>query len=167
MPPPGVRMRVTVLNEAEFRDALDERHVLEPVEDVIREAALFAEKRVRERSFETRDTSALARSWTSEVHGLTAEVFSPLQYAIVEEEGRRPGAKMPPPAALEGWARRHGFPTDRGALFVLARAIGRRGRKGRFHLRGATADLERRLPSMLGSAARNIIASIRSSGRGR
>lgn len=158
--PPGVRLRVNVLNEAEFRRALDERHVLEPVEGVVREAALFAEKRVRERSFATRDTSALARSWSSEIRGLSAEVFSPLQYAIVEEEGRRPGAKAPPSEALRGWARRHGFPTSRGALFVLARAIGRRGRKGRFHLRGATDDLERRLPGMLGDAARAIVSSI-------
>lgn len=43
------------------------------------------------------------------------------------EYGRRPGATMPPPHVLSGWAGRHGIPTDEGTLYVLARAIGRKG----------------------------------------
>jgi hypothetical protein len=62
------------------------------------------------------------------------------------EEGRAPG-KMPPPAALEGWARRH---PQRGGgrqlplkarAFLIARAIGRRGLKGDHNLRETVKGL--------------------------
>lgn len=138
--------------------ALDPRLVTEETEATVREAALFAEGRVRERSFATHDTSASARSWTSDVNGMSASVYSPLLSALIEEEGRRPGAKMPPPGALAGWASRHGFPTNAGALFTLARSIARRGRPGRFYLKAATRDLEARLPEMLRDAAHRIRA---------
>src|SRR5262245_14769546 len=72
----------------------------------VRDIALYAERQVKVAA--PKDTSALARSFTTQVRGLTATVSSPIGYAAVMEFGRRPGAPMPPPASLAGWARRHG-----------------------------------------------------------
>ena len=149
-------LRIDVVGLDRLARALDPRIVTDETEATVREAALFAEGRVRERSFATHDTSATSRSWTADVNGMSASVYSPLLSALIEEEGRRPGAKMPPPGALAGWARRHGFPDNAGALFTLARAIARRGRPGRFYLRAAARDLEARLPEMLRDAAHRI-----------
>lgn len=51
--------------------------------------------------------------------GLT--VTNPAKHAPYVEYGTAP--HFPPPQALAGWASRHGFSTDPGTLFVLARAI--------------------------------------------
>ena len=59
---------------------------------------------------------------------LEGEVTNNLIHMAVLDVGRRPGSKPPPPAALAGWARRKGFT---GPLFVLARAIGRKGHRGK------------------------------------
>lgn len=58
-------------------------------------------------------------------------------YPEIMEFGRRPG-KMPPPSALERWV--HivlGVPNEDapGVAFTVARAIGRRGIKGRFFMK--------------------------------
>lgn len=56
-------------------------------------------------------------------------VASPQKYAVVVEKGRRPGAKMPPVAAIELWARRVLGVTGLG--FVIARSIAKKGIKPR------------------------------------
>jgi glycyl-tRNA synthetase beta subunit len=118
---------------------------------VLQYATLRAEAVAKEGA--PRDTGALARSITSEVQSLAARVYSPLQYAAVMEAGRRPGARMPPPAALAGWARRHGY---QGSLFTLARAIGRRGIEGTFFMRAAQQTVERELPGLIQRAIREV-----------
>jgi hypothetical protein len=57
-----------------------------------------------------------------------------VNYARYVEEGRRPG-RMPPPAALEGWARRKTGSIS--AAFLIARAIGRRGTRPQPYLKPA------------------------------
>lgn len=118
---------------------------------ILSKAILFAERRAREGA--PKDTSALARSLVSEVKPLSARVFSTLNYAMVIEEGRQAGARMPPPEALRGWLRRHGsFTTP----FVLARSIARRGIKGRFFMRSAKEATEQQMPNYLNEAAQSI-----------
>jgi hypothetical protein len=85
-------------------------------------------------------TSMLRGSWQS-VNMLPGEFMgvlgSPLVYAPVMEEGRTPGAKMPPPEALRAWvALKVGADVD---PFVIARSIGRKGIKGKHMLREALA----------------------------
>ena len=80
-----------------------------------------------------RDTGTGARGWrTIDTKGrafdLEGSVVNPLVYMAVQDIGREPGSAPPPPQALAGWARRHGFT---GSLFVLARAIGQKGWRGR------------------------------------
>lgn len=99
------------------------------------------------------DMGALRRSITSETAPLRGRVFTALAYAAAVEEGRRPGARPPPPQALVGWMARHGVG---GSAWVLARAIGRRGTKGRFFMRAGLEAARDALPGLLGQAARRI-----------
>jgi hypothetical protein len=59
-----------------------------------------------------------------------------LTYAKYVEYGRRAG-KMPPRSAIEQWAFSHGFTSQ--TVFLLQRAIGRKGTKG-VHMFRNTAD---------------------------
>lgn len=102
------------------------------------------------------DTGALARSITSQVTPPTARVFSTLGYAPVVELGRAPGARPPPPDALIGWMARHGMTGD---PWRLARAIGRRGIKGRFFMRAAAEVTRRALPGLTARAAGRVEAA--------
>jgi hypothetical protein len=121
---------------------------------LIEQATLLAEREAR--LGVTRDTGATARSLTSEVTPLQGRVYSTAISAVVEDQGRRAGARMPPPNALAGWARRHGFASDPGTLFVLARSIGRRGRKGRFFMQKAADKVRRALPGLADDAVAEI-----------
>ncbi len=66
---------------------------------------------------------------------LTAEVGSNSKNALRIHEGtgifgngQGAGVRFfPPPDALAGWAQRHGMPTDASTLFLLARAIYKKG----------------------------------------
>jgi len=65
--------------------------------------------------------------------------------ALVVERGRGPGKKMPPASALAPWAARHGIAAEPRMLFVIARAIGRRGIRGRFYMRRARTAVRRKM----------------------
>lgn len=129
-----------------------ERRMRAVVTRLLQLASLFAERESRIGAQEVRDTGAMARSITSEVRGMTARVYSPLAYTSVVDQGRRPGAAMPPPAALEGWLQRHGL--DVGLAWVIARAIGRRGIVGRFFYRRAAERLREAMPQLFDQALR-------------
>ncbi len=122
-----------------------------PVEGGITKLSLLAERVARQGA--PKDTSALARSIQTEKKPLFRRIHSPLVYHPVMEAGRRPGGRMPPPGALAGWARRKGYT---GSLFVLARAIARRGIKGRFYMRAAAKSVRNALPEVLRDASRDI-----------
>ncbi len=122
--------------------------ILEPVQDGITTLGLLVERRARQGA--PRDIGDLQRSIMTETKPLFARVHSNLVYHPVMELGRRPGARMPPPAALADWARRKGFT---GSLFVLARSIARRGIKGRFYMRAAAKAGRTALPKILDDVA--------------
>jgi hypothetical protein len=82
-------------------------------------------------------------------------------YANVMEIGRRAypanegaNAHMPPIQALRGWATRHGIPEDR--LFVVARAINRRGITGRLFMQRAADSLNQQMPSIIARVMRDL-----------
>ena len=91
--------------------------------------------------------------------GLEGAVVNNQIHMAVLDVGRTPGAKPPPPAALAGWARRHGFT---GSLFVLARAIGRkgwktrRGRKHRGYVKRALKDARGTIDRVISAWARGL-----------
>lgn len=112
----------------------------EAVERGLRAAGHRAVAVLQDRTQVSFDTGAMRRSWRSDVVGLRLLVVNDRPYSVVVDEGRRAGARMPPPAALEPWVRRKmKVPRDRvrGAAFMLARAIKRRGIKGKHIVAGA------------------------------
>lgn len=126
--------------------------VAAPLKTLLTDLGLLAQRVARQEA--PRDTAGLQRSLGLEVKPLYATVSTALNYAPVMEFGRRPGARMPPPDALAGWARRHGLPAS--ALFVLARAIGRRGIKGRFFMAKAKTAVEAALPGRVDKMGKEI-----------
>lgn len=123
----------------------------QPLKKLLGDAALIAQREARQQA--PQDTRTLARSIAIDVQLFMARVYTQLAYAPVMEYGRRAGAKPPPPEALAGWARRHHFG---GSLFVLARAIGRRGIKGRFFMKKAEAAMRQSIPRLTSEMEKRI-----------
>lgn len=148
-----------------LRRALEPAVVLREVQKAIETTAKVAQRTAKGEV--PRDTGALGRAIALETQPLQAKVFinRPVVFALVMELGRRKGAPMPPPAKLSAWARRHGIPTDRGTLFVLARAIGRRGIKGRFFMRAGRRVAKQRIDVEIQRAGRRVDAEWRKRSR--
>jgi hypothetical protein len=75
------------------------------------------------------DTRRLMNSITSTVQGglhapggLVGKIGPSVRYGLYVHQGRRPGGRMPPIRAIEGWARRHGIEP-----FLVARSIAQNG----------------------------------------
>jgi len=84
-------------------------------------------------------------------------------YPAVMEFGRPPGP-MPPPASLERWVKlKLGVPDNRvGHVAVLvARAIGRRGIKGRYYLRKGLATSKVRIGMLFRDAVERIVRDLK------
>lgn len=86
-------------------------------------------------------------------------VFSPITkpypYPLVMELGRKPG-KMPPPSSLRRWVQlviKPGADEVDGVAFLVARAIGRKGIKGRFFMRKAVQTSTTRISQFFQKAA--------------
>jgi hypothetical protein len=122
------------------------------VANLMEDMAIIGERTAKQRA--PRDTGALKRSIHSAVKPTSARVFSNLNYAVPVEYGRGRGKRMPPPNALHGWLRRHGIPVS--AAYVVARAIGRRGIKGRFFMKAAVDAINMKLPFMLKRASGGV-----------
>lgn len=105
----------------------------------------YLQGKLREQlSIDSYDTGALARSVTYRlVEDGVVEVGTNLEYAAIREYGRKPG-RFPNLDALVGWSARHGMITggatqrydelhykDKGVIFLVARAIARRGIQGK------------------------------------
>ena len=78
------------------------------------------------------DTGHLRRSITTDVTPFVGRVGTNVAYARPVEEGRRPGAPMPPRGVLLEWMRRHDIPA--AAEFLVRRSIARKGIKARPYL---------------------------------
>jgi hypothetical protein len=91
--------------------------------------------------------------------GLTGSVVARAPYAFWVHEGRKPG-KMPPVAALEAWAARHGMP---GAGFPIARKIAQKGTKPNPFFTRAKAAVEGDLPAIWRAAAEAVVQEIATS----
>lgn len=104
------------------------------------------------------DTWRLYRSIGYRIKGLRVEAGSPLEYAQVVEDGRRPGGKMPPIDVIAGWAARHNIPVE--AAFPIARAIQRRGIRGRPYLRPALAFAEKDVRKFFAAANEAIVKTL-------
>jgi hypothetical protein len=80
-------------------------------------------------------------------------------YARVMEEGRSPGAAMPPSGALLGWMARHGI--DESLEFVVRRAIGMHGIVGKRYMKKAHDEVKPFLSRELHAAVKRTLATIK------
>ena len=96
-----------------------------------------------------------ARSITAESSSTSAKVFSLMSPArtLSIESGRKPGDPLLHTDALRRWVRRVGFGDN---IFVLARAIQRRGVKGRFFMRESHRSTLTLLPSLMKQAGEEM-----------
>jgi HK97 gp10 family phage protein len=85
------------------------------------------------------DTGRLRASIFTRSGALFTTVSTNVNYAAYVHEGTSP--HFPPPGALEGWARKHGF--GKGGGFLVVRAISRRGTRARPFLREAAEEVVR------------------------
>lgn len=96
--------------------------------------------------------------------GMGAEVYSPNPKAAAIEFGTAPAAPgglkrhFPPPDALEGWARRHGFPPGSG--YLIARAIYMHGIPARPFLSKAFDLISPRFITKLTAALNRLLDSL-------
>ena len=106
--------------------------------------------------------NSIGHRMTQEGNSLVGRAGPSARYGFYVEYGRRPMRKAPPRAALRGWARRHGIPER--ALFVLARAIGRRGLPGRPFMVPALVRNVDRIRRLFGASAERV--TVRVAGQG-
>ena len=117
--------------EAKLRDP---ELVRKPAARMIDAAARFTEVEARSGL----GNGAIARGFAVETHGLSARVHNTAPGAMAAEFGRYPGTPPPPWRTLREWARAHGLS---GLEVPIARAISRRGIRGRFFMRRAVEKL--------------------------
>lgn len=110
------------------------------------------------RELAPRDTGRLGGSISSRITGrgatLLGEVGPSVKYGFWVERGRRPG-KLPPIAAVAGWARRHGM-----SPFLVARAIGRRGTRPQPYMWPAWQRNETRIRDLFREVGRVVSAHL-------
>ncbi len=148
------RLTVQVDGLERLKKKLGGKLVEKAMERGIADASEIAQEKAE--SFAPRDTGAIANSLSAETSAFEATIFSTLPQARFAEYGRKPGGKLPPPDALAGWASRHGFSSRGTSLFVLARSIAQRGKKGRFFMRRAGRATKRALPRIMERVASDI-----------
>jgi hypothetical protein len=108
------------------------------------------------------DTRRLLNSITHRIRGegrtLVGEVGPSVRYGVVVERGRRPMRKWPPRAPLLRWMARHGIPA--GAVFLIARKIGRQGIPARPFLEPAFRRNEDKIARLFAAAGQRIVATL-------
>ena len=104
--------------------------------------------------------SSISHRQSQSPRGLVGEVGPSARYGIHVERGTRP--HWPPRAALEGWARRHGVP-----VFVVQRAIARRGTKARPFLLPAFRKNAGAIVRLFAAAGARAVATLGTGGGAR
>lgn len=96
-------------------------------------------------AFGATDTNTFLRAWHVVPDGMGLRIYNSMPYAGVIEYGRRPGSKQPPKEPIERWLMSRGGMTAskaRATAWVVARAIGIRGLRGRHILTAPEATAQ-------------------------
>ena len=114
--------------------------------------AIQKEAKQRVRDYEALDTGNLRNSILAETtpNGLTGEIGPKAPYGVYVELGARP--HFPPMAALEDWARKHGFKS----AWPICKAIARRGLPARPYLYPAFDNEEPKFLARLKAIYENL-----------
>lgn len=128
----------------------DDRIVALPVTEMLHTAAEEGAKVAVSR---VQGMPSVVRTIHADSRALNARVFTTHPAAQHIEVGRKPGSKMPPVAVMARWAAERGIAVS---PFILARAVSRRGIKGRYFMRGARARMKTRWRQYLKGAAADI-----------
>ena len=160
---PPVAVEITGLTE--LKVSLRQLRKLEPMRaEVLEPAARLGQAVAKGAAPESAGQYNVRGDIRRRVTSRQARVFAQEKGAKFIEYGRRAGAPLPP---LEGkggrwsdhfrqWADAHGIPRNR--LYVIARAIARRGIKGRFFMRAGREAVRAALPGYLANCARALEA---------
>ncbi len=98
-------------------------------------------------------TSLLVNSVKADALGELAWQVGPhAQYARYVLEGRKPGGRLPPWRAIADWLRTKRLGSDRASAWAVARAIQRRGVKGRDYLTPVADRTQNRLEARAAAA---------------
>ncbi len=140
-----------------------ERQVIDPeIRTFLTTATGIIAREAQQRA--PKDTGGLANDFTTSVSGYTGHILNynraarPMEYGtglLSEAPDSKHSRHFPPPAALDDWAQRHGFPNG----FIVARAIYRRGGLApRKFLRGAVESKRQRVTAEFRKMANRMIA---------
>lgn len=158
---PPIKVEITGLTE--LKASLRQLRKLEPMRaEVLEPAARLGQSVAKGAAPESAGQYNVRGDISRRVTARTARVFTHEQGAKFVEYGRRAGAKQPPLEGAAGrwsdhlgqWAVAHGIPKNR--LYVIARAIARRGVKGRFFMRAGREAVRAALPGYLANCARAL-----------
>lgn len=113
---------------ASLRRKLEPRQYAQIIVGIAKKAADWGAEDIRSQHW---DVGATTRNTVSEGTSFGARIVTRGAGALAVEHGRHAGRTMPNPDVLRDWAQRHGLA---GFEFVIARAIARRGHRGRFFM---------------------------------
>jgi hypothetical protein len=154
-----MRMSMKGFNEL-VQSVNDKRFTAGPMLMVMETATKEGRREAQEQS----QSALVSGSMMAEATSSMGRVYStlPQAQAAAIDRGRAPssvrGGKMPPPDVLAAWASRNGIAQE--AAVFIARAIARRGIKGRFFMRKSRAHIRKIMPLLLEDAAREITRSV-------
>lgn len=128
---------------------MDAEYLIAPaVEEMLRDAASEGERVAREGA-----PSEVAARIHGEISSFHSNIVSMHPASAPIEYGRRPGAPMPPLSAIARWVAGR---VPGAGVFVIARAIARRGVRGRFFMRAAERHLTTRSRAYAREASHTI-----------
>lgn len=88
------------------------------------------------------EDSRMANGMSVETNGVDLISILAADYAKYIISGRKRGAKFPPMEAIAEWCVRKGIPSDNSTVFLICRAISRRGIQPRDFISASMDDIE-------------------------
>src|SRR5258706_3529201 len=148
-----LEIRINPRDLAALHRKLEPKQYAKILFDICAKAAKWGAEDVQSQHW---DLGAIARSTLFENTSFGARVVTRAPGARAIEGGRGAGARAPSAGALQEWASRHGLA---GLEFVIARAIARRGIRGRFFMKRTKQRLhELEIPLLIHDAVGEIHA---------
>ena len=109
---------------------------------------------------------SIGHSIISQFPNLIGQVGTPLVYGIVMEEGRKPGARMPPVDAIKLWVvRKLGIPADEaeGVAWAVAKSIAKKGIEGKHMFKEGLEVSEPHINTLFDNAIARSVARFNAS----